>query len=94
MRFQVQEKVAHVGAAVREHVTPDSHSATTAPSSRAGGTAVQWPLFVIVTLHLAETRTSTGTVQDCVLQGAPLRLQVFQQQSSSMAQSCVSVQDE
>lgn len=34
--LQVQEKVAHVGASVREHVAPDSHSATTGTSSRAG----------------------------------------------------------
>ncbi len=34
--LQVQEKVAHVGASVREHVAPDSHSATAGTSSRAG----------------------------------------------------------
>lgn len=34
--LQVQEKVAHVGASVREHVAPDSHSATTGTSSHAG----------------------------------------------------------
>ena len=34
---QVQEKVAHVGASVREHVVPDSHSATTATSTGIAG---------------------------------------------------------
>ena len=34
---QMQEKVAHVGASVREHVAPDSHSATTATSTGIAG---------------------------------------------------------
>ena len=33
----MQEKVAHVGASVREHVAPDSHSATTATSTSIAG---------------------------------------------------------
>ena len=33
----MQEKVAHVGASVREHVVPDSHSATIATGASMAG---------------------------------------------------------
>ena len=34
---QMQEKVVHVGASVREHMVPDSHSATTATGTSMAG---------------------------------------------------------
>lgn len=62
----MQQKVAHVGASVREHVTPDSHSATTATSSRAGGRAV--PLAIVCHNDTAPSRDMhlNGTVQEDV----------------------------
>lgn len=45
----MQEKVAHVGASVREHVAPDSESAnSTATGSRTGvvaGTSLGFPAY-------------------------------------------------
>ena len=50
--MQMQEKVAHVGASVREHVAPDSESAnSTATGSRTGvvaGAPLGFPAYQLV----------------------------------------------
>ena len=53
----MQEKVAHVGASVREHVAPDSESAnSTATGSRTGvgaGTPLDFPAYQLHCLVMA-----------------------------------------